>query len=228
MDRRRQNRVQLRAPCEVQANGRTLTATVLDLSEGGLSVRLSEEELEQGTPTLVTLALPRGERLTIESLVWHSRRLKPRRDEKAALVVGLVVANPSEAYLKLVAERDKARTARSPSGARPRPLSTAAPAPLPCSAPAPSAPIAPASAESTAPASAVSDASAQPTPPAPAPSPAAAPTPGVSLVWRVRLQLSGSPRSRTILVETENAENAAARAIEETGASWIVLEVVEA
>jgi len=35
-------------------------------------------------------------------------------------------------------------------------------------------------------------------------------------------------RSRTILVETENAENAAARAIEETGASWIVLEVVEA
>jgi hypothetical protein len=206
MERRRQNRVQLRAACEVRANGLTLSATLLDLSEGGLSVRLLEEELEHGTPTLVTLALPRGERLTIESLVWHSRRLKPRRDEKAALVVGLVVANPSEAYLKLVAERDKVRAARSRPAARPRPPSAAAQAPLP---PAPSA------------AAAAASASDAPPPAEPAP-------PAVGLVWRVRLQLSGSPRSRTILVETENAENAAARAMEEAGEGWIVLEVVEA
>ena len=61
MDRRRQNRVQLRTPCELRANGRTVSATLLDLSEGGLSVRLVEdEELEQGTPTVVILGLPRG------------------------------------------------------------------------------------------------------------------------------------------------------------------------
>jgi PilZ domain-containing protein len=186
MERRRQNRVQLRIPCELQANGRTLSATLLDLSEGGLSVRLVEEELEQGTPTVVILGLSRDERLTIESLVWHSRRLKPLRNEKAALAVGLVVANPSEAYLKLVAEHNKTRTER------PRP---AAPSPTP----------------------------AAPTPPR-----AAAPTPLVGPVWRVRLQLSGSPRSRTILVTTEKAEDAAAQALEEAGASWIVLEVTAA
>lgn len=180
MERRRQNRVQLRTPCELQANGRTISATLLDLSEGGLSVRLAEEEeLEHGTPTLVVFALPRGERLTVESLVWHSRRLKPRRNEKAAWVLGLVVANPSEKYLELVAEQTKVRTARPRSAAAPR-------------------------------------------------SPAAAPTPAVGPLWRVRLQLSGSPRSRTILVETESAESAATRALDEAGASWIVLEVTKA
>ncbi|HME70053.1 MAG TPA: PilZ domain-containing protein [Myxococcota bacterium] len=188
MERRRQNRVQLRIPCELRSNGRTVSATLLDLSEGGLSVRLAEEELEQGTPTVVILAMPRGEQLMVESLVWHSRRLKPRRDEKAALVVGLVVANPSEAYLKLVADHDKARTAR------PRPA-------VPVPAPAPGAAT---------------------------PAPATAPTPVVGPVWRVRLQLSGSPRSRTILVETENAQDAAVQALEEAGAGWIVLEVTEA
>jgi PilZ domain len=186
MERRRQNRVQLRIPCELRANGRTVSATLLDLSEGGLSVRLVEEELEQGTPTVVVLGLPRGEQVMIESLVWHSRRLKPLRNEKTALAVGLVVANPSEAYLELVAEHNKTRTEH------PRPA-------------APSPPRA-----------------------APPPARAAAPTTSVGPVWRVRLQLSGSPRSRTILVETEKAEDAAAQALEEAGAHWIVLEVTEA
>ena len=102
---------------------------LMDFSEGGLSVRLQEEELEQGTPTLVVLPLPRGEQLTIESLVWHSRRVKPRRDETAALVVGLVVANPSEAYLKLVAERERSRALRvRPAAPTPSP-------PVPTSSP---------------------------------------------------------------------------------------------
>jgi len=153
-ERRRQNRVQLRTPCELRANGRTISATLLDLSEGGLSVRLVEdEELEHGTPTVVIVTLARGQHLMIESLVWHSRRLKPRRSEKAPWVFGLVVANPSEAYLKLVAEHAEARTARSRPAVSPQP------------------------------------------PVAPTPSPAAAPPPTVGPVWRVRLQLSGSPRS---------------------------------
>jgi hypothetical protein len=186
MDRRRQNRVQLRIPCELRANGRTVSATLLDLSEGGLSVRLVEEELEQGTPTVVILGLPRGEELVIESLVWHSRRLKPLRNEKAALAVGLVVANPSDAYLKLVADHNKTRTGR----------------------PEPAAP--------------------SPPPTVSKPAGAVAPRTTVGPVWRVRLQLSGSPRSRTILVQTEKGEDAAGLALEEAGAGWIVLEVTEA
>jgi hypothetical protein len=183
MDRRRQNRVRLCTPCELQANGRKFAGTLVDLSEGGLSVRLPGEELENGTPAVVVLTLPRGERLIVESLVWHSRRLKPSRNEKSVWMVGLVVANPSEAYLKLVAERSEVRATRRPS------------------------PQAPGAA---------------------APSPAAAPEAMVGPAWRVRLQLSGSPRSRTILVETESAEDAAARALEIAGAHWIVLEVAKA
>jgi hypothetical protein len=37
MDRRRENGLQLRIPCEVQSNWRTFPATLLDLSEGDLS-----------------------------------------------------------------------------------------------------------------------------------------------------------------------------------------------
>jgi hypothetical protein len=47
MERRRQRRIKWRSSCELRANGRTVSATVLDLSEGGLSVRLVNEELEQ-------------------------------------------------------------------------------------------------------------------------------------------------------------------------------------
>jgi len=186
MERRRQKRLPLRTACELRTNGRVLPAMLMDFSEGGLSVRLQEEELEQGTPTLVVLPLPRGEQLTIESLVWHSRRVKPRRDETAALVVGLVVANPSEAYLKLVAERERSRALR------------------------------------------VRPAAPTPSPPVPTSSPSDPPKPRVAPLWRVRLQLSGSPRSRTVLVETEQAEDAAARAREESGPGWIVLEVTQA
>ena len=50
----------------------------------------------------------------------------------------------------------------------------------------------------------------------------------VGPAWRIRLQLSGSPRSRTILVETESADDAAERAREIAGADWIVLEVEKA
>jgi len=185
MERRRQKRVQLRTACELRTDGRSLPAILLDLSEGGLSIRLQEEELEQGTPAVVVLPLPRGEQLMVESLVWHSRRVKPGRDEKNALVVGLVVANPPEAYLELVAQRDRIQPPRS------RPA-TAAPSPAA---------------------------------PTPAPEPPKR-IPGT--LWRVRLQMSGSPRSRTIQIETEDAEAAAARALEESGLSWIVLEVTEA
>jgi hypothetical protein len=185
MERRSQKRVQLRIPVELRVNGRTLSATLLDLSEGGLSVRLAEEELEQGTPTEVMLATPKGELLTVESLVWHSRRLRPRQNETVAWVLGLVVANPSDAYLKLVGRQGS-------KGVRPR-TSTAPPAPEP-----------------------------------PAPTPRTAAQARVGPVWRVRLRLSGSPRSRTLLVESKNTQDAAARALEEAGAGWIVLEVTEA
>ena len=48
MERRRQRRIKWRSSCELRANGRTVSATVLDLSEGGLSVRLVKLE-QQGT-----------------------------------------------------------------------------------------------------------------------------------------------------------------------------------
>lgn len=193
----------MRTPCEVRSNGRTVTATLVDLSEGGLSVRLTEEqELEQGSPTVVILALARGEQLLVESLVWHSRRLKPARNEKAAFLVGLVVANPSEAYLSLVAQHDKLRPGRSqPAVAAPATPSVAAPVSADVAAPA-STKVA-------------------------GPAPAEVSTPTVGSRWRVRLQLAGSPRSRTMLVTTEKAEDAAAQALKEAGARWIVLEVTE-
>jgi hypothetical protein len=186
MERRSQKRVQLRIPVDLRVSGRTLSATLLDLSEGGLSVRLAEEELEQGTPVEVILAKPKGEPFAVESLVWHSRRLKPRKGETTAWVLGLVVANPSDAYLMLVSEQGS-------KGVRSR---ASPPAPAP-------------------------EARMAPKPHGPAQAPAGP-------LWRVRLQLSGSPRSRTLVIESQNTQDAAVRALEEAGADWIVLEVTEA
>jgi len=73
---------------------------ILDLSEGGLSIR-TEMEIDQGESLRVCFQTPDGEAIEVDSLLWHSRRVRSRESGEDAWVLGLMVSNACEAYSRL-------------------------------------------------------------------------------------------------------------------------------
>jgi hypothetical protein len=60
-----------------------------------------------------------------------------------------------------------------------------------------------------------------------APTPAAAPVRDAGPAFRVRLRLRGSPRTRTLVVAARDAKEARARARQQAGGDWRVLELAK-
>ena len=107
MERRKSPRVKCRFPCEILASRCQASGTVLDLSEGGLSVRATLE-VEQGASLLIRFQAPGGEPIEVEALVWHSRRVRDRTTGEDACVLGLMVSRASEEYSR-IASSSRAR-----------------------------------------------------------------------------------------------------------------------
>ena len=102
-DERRANpRTQCRIACEVQISSDRASGTVLDVSEGGLSVQTTIEA-EEGDVVLLHLRVP-GERegLELESIVWRTRSVKDRRTGERFSVLGLMLSKAPEVYFKLL------------------------------------------------------------------------------------------------------------------------------
>ncbi len=117
IERRKSARIRTSSPCRIVASRGTSDGVVLDMSEGGLSVRTSLK-VDQGEPIQVHISKSRGE-LTVDALVWHLRRRKVKSTGKPCFLLGLMLtAAPSE-YLELLPKsRDEvAGRARSASRA---------------------------------------------------------------------------------------------------------------
>jgi hypothetical protein len=114
MERRKNPRMQCRFPCEILAPGSLVSGTVLDLSEGGLSVRAALEA-DQGESLMVRFQAPDGEAIEIETLIWHTRGIRDWETGENTRVLGLMISNACEAYSRLV---PRAQT-RHPEPARP-------------------------------------------------------------------------------------------------------------
>ena len=102
-DERRANpRTKCRIACEVQSSSDRASGTVLDVSEGGLSVQTTIEA-EEGDVVLLHLCVP-GERegLELESIVWRTRSVKDRRTGERFSVLGLMLSKAPEVYFKLL------------------------------------------------------------------------------------------------------------------------------
>ena len=101
-ERRANPRTQCRIPCEVQSSSDRAGGTVLDVSEGGLSVQTTIEAHE-GDVLLLHLHVP-GEResLELESFVWSTRSVRGRSRGKRSSVLGLMISKAPEAYCKLL------------------------------------------------------------------------------------------------------------------------------
>ncbi len=101
-ERRANPRTQCRIPCEVQSSSNRAGGTVLNASEGGLSVRTTIEA-QEGDVLLLHLSVP-GERecLELESFVWSTRSARGRSRGKRFSVLGLMISKAPEAYFKLL------------------------------------------------------------------------------------------------------------------------------
>ena len=102
-DRRRVNpRTRCRIACEVQSSSNRAGGTVLDVSEGGLSVETTIEA-EEGDVLLVHLLVP-GERecLELESIVWRTGSVTDHRTGERFSVLGLLLSKAPEVYFKLL------------------------------------------------------------------------------------------------------------------------------
>jgi hypothetical protein len=108
MERRKSPRIKCRFPCELSGSRLHGPGTVLDMSEGGLSV-LTALEIDQGESLTVRFQAPGIGAVAVEAMVWHSRRVRDRATGDNSCALGLMVSRASEAYSRLVA----------PSGASP-------------------------------------------------------------------------------------------------------------
>jgi hypothetical protein len=107
MERRKSSRIRCRFPCEILGPQRRASGTVLDLSEGGLSV-CAALEADQGESLTVRFQAPDGEAIEVETLLWHARRVRDRETGEDSRVLGLMVSDTCEAYSRVV-PRSQAR-----------------------------------------------------------------------------------------------------------------------
>ncbi len=101
MERRKYSRIRCRFPCEIVGPAGRASGTVLDLSEGGLSVRAALK-IDQGESLVVRFQAPGGEAIEVEALIWHARRVRDRATGEDSRVLGLMVSDACEAYSRLV------------------------------------------------------------------------------------------------------------------------------
>ena len=100
MERRKSSRLRCRLPCEILGSRGRASGTILDLSEGGLSIHTGSE-IEQGESLSIRFQSPEGVPIEADALLWHSRRVRNRASGEHAWVLGLMVSNPPEAYSRL-------------------------------------------------------------------------------------------------------------------------------
>ncbi len=98
-------RTKCHIPCEVQSSSDRAGGTVLNASEGGLSVQTTIV-VHKGEVLLVHLHVPgEQESLELESIVWHIRSVKDRSTGERFSILGLILSKAPEAYCKFLRDR---------------------------------------------------------------------------------------------------------------------------
>ena len=130
-ERRKEERIKVRFPCDLVFGRKRASGMVMDLSAGGLSVA-ADTMLEQGESVYVRLH-PKGRpSIDIEALVWNVRAVKRGGKGKASARLGLVLSEAPDEFLELLKSKTPARVAKPAQPAKrrsPEPVVAKAPEP---------------------------------------------------------------------------------------------------
>jgi hypothetical protein len=118
-ERRKEERIKVRFPCDLAFGNERASGMVMDVSAGGLSVA-SDKSADQGEGVFVRLH-PKGRpSIDIEALVWNVRKAKSRGKGKAAVRLGLVLSEAPDEFRELLKSKTPARVAKPRQPARRR------------------------------------------------------------------------------------------------------------
>ena len=110
-ERRKEERIKVRFPCDFAFGRQRASGTVLDLSPGGLSV-VADSKADQGDTVFVRLH-PKGRpSIDIETLVWNVRGINSRGKRKASVRLGLVLSEAPDEFLDLLKSKAPAPPAK--------------------------------------------------------------------------------------------------------------------
>lgn len=119
-ERRKEERIKVRFPCDLAFGSERASGMVMDVSAGGLSVA-TDKNADQGDSVYVRLH-PKGHpSIDIEALVWNIRKVKSRGKGKASVRLGLVLSEAPDEFLGLLKSKTPARAAKPKQPARRRP-----------------------------------------------------------------------------------------------------------
>ncbi len=193
--------------CDVEYLGKWLRALVLDVSDGGLALRI-DREVQQGTNLLVRVSPPGRGQIEVRALVWHTRKVTAASGERVH-VCGMVLTDDSPEWVSWVQasiEASMSATAPDLPALKEKAPTRAAPEP-----PAPQA------------------AEEPPPPPPPVAPPEAESAEEADLAsYRIRLKARSGPRTRTLSLSAVDEAEARRLATEQFGGEWDLLEVYAA
>jgi hypothetical protein len=100
-DRRREDRIKVRFPCDFAFGRKRASGTVLDLSSGGLSVA-ADRTAGQGDHVYLRLHPKGRSSIDVQAIVWNVRAMKSRGKGKALARLGLVLSEAPDEFLDLL------------------------------------------------------------------------------------------------------------------------------
>jgi len=109
-----ERRKKARLSSEVVGSQDRAAGTVLDMSEGGLSVQ-TQLEARVGDSLVVRLQLPGSPDVEVEALLWHSRRIQQPSNGQLCWVFGLMLSKAPGAYFNLLPKADPKHGPQDPS-----------------------------------------------------------------------------------------------------------------
>ena len=116
-ERRREERIKVRFPCDLAFGRKRASGMVMDLSAGGLSVA-ADKRADQGESVFVRLH-PKGRpSIDIEALVWNVRTVKRGGKGKASARLGLVLSDAPDEFLELLKSKAPTPVAKPRQPAR--------------------------------------------------------------------------------------------------------------
>lgn len=185
-----------------------------DVSDGGLCVRADIEVAEE-TPLTLSLKTA-SEPLIISCMVWHARQVRRGSTGQRFTQLGLVLVDPSEEFLQLVARlaaNDATKNGRRP--VRLKVVNAAEPTPK-------------LALRRVLPPATETRGQAPPASPLAQPPVVEAPPPPAGQPFTVRVKQDGGPRTRRIVVGGLNKRDAEEKALVEIGEGWTILDVTRA
>lgn len=117
MERRRMPRIRCSVACSLVVDGKSVEASVRNVSDAGLGVDAPLASAHEGDSVAVSLKPPGCAQIRLRATVWHARAVRRARGGEPFAQLGLVLSEANDDYFRFLASLRPARSEDSGLGA---------------------------------------------------------------------------------------------------------------